>query len=202
MLYDAPPPPPPPVRRGGRPGTAGDPGVPGVTPHGLAPERTAPSTVASDRSVVPRMSDNSRVRVSIVGVVVVALFSTLLARLWFLQSGPENSLKVQAVVDSTRMLQTESPRGEIKDRNGEVLVRDRASWAVTVDRDLSKRSRDKVIGQLAELLHVKVGDLTLAIRERPPVAARARDRRARRVATRSPRDPPGPAELSGRARAA
>ena len=78
------------------------------------------------------MSDNSRVRVSIVGVVIVALFSTLLARLWFLQSGPEDSLKVQAVVQSTRVLQTPMPRGEIKDRNGEVLVRDRLSWAVTV----------------------------------------------------------------------
>ncbi|MDQ1511583.1 MAG: penicillin-binding protein 2 [Actinomycetota bacterium] len=105
------------------------------------------------------MSDNSRVRVSIVGIVVVALFSTLLVRLWFLQSGPEDSLKVQAVVDSTRVIHTETPRGEIKDRNGVVLVRDRASWAVTIDRDLTKRSRDKVIGQLAELLHAKVGDL-------------------------------------------
>ncbi|MDQ1481508.1 MAG: penicillin-binding protein 2, partial [Actinomycetota bacterium] len=105
------------------------------------------------------MSDNSRVRVSIVGVVVVALFSTLLVRLWFLQSGPEDSLKVQAVVDSTRVIQTPTPRGEIRDRNGLVLVRDRASWAVTIDRDLSKRSRDKVMGQLAELLHVKVSQL-------------------------------------------
>jgi penicillin-binding protein 2 len=105
------------------------------------------------------MSDNSRVRVSIVGVVVVALFSTLLVRLWFLQSGPEDSLKVQAVVDSTRVIQTPTPRGEIRDRNGVVLVRDRASWAVTIDRDLSKRSLDKVIGQLAELLHLRVGDI-------------------------------------------
>ena len=105
------------------------------------------------------MSDNSRVRVSIVGVVVVALFSTLLVRLWFLQSGSENSLKVQAVVDSTRVIQTQTPRGEIRDSNGAVLVRDRASWAVTIDRNLSKRSRDKVIGQLAELLHAKVSDL-------------------------------------------
>ena len=55
------------------------------------------------------LSDNSRVRVSIVGVVVVALFSTLLARLWFLQSGPENSLKVQAVVDSTRVVADREP---------------------------------------------------------------------------------------------
>ena len=105
------------------------------------------------------MSDNSRVRVSIVGIVIVALFSTLLVRLWFLQSGPEDSLKVQAVIDSTRVIQTQTPRGEIKDRNGVVLVRDRVSWAVTIDRNLSKRSRDKVIGQLSELLHVEVSQL-------------------------------------------
>ncbi len=105
------------------------------------------------------MSDNSRVRVSIVGVVIVALFSTLLVRLWFLQSGPEDNLAVQAVVDSTRVIQTQTPRGEILDRNGNVLVRDRASWALTIDRNMSKRSLDKVIGQLAELLHVKVATL-------------------------------------------
>lgn len=105
------------------------------------------------------MSDNSRVRVSIVGVVIVALFSTLLARLWFLQSGPENSLKVRAVVDSTRVLQTQTPRGEIKDRNGVVLVRDRVSWAITIDRDISTERRDKVIGQLAELLQLEVEQL-------------------------------------------
>lgn len=101
------------------------------------------------------MSDNSRVRVSIVGVVIVALFSTLLARLWFLQSGPEDSLKVQAVAASRRVLQTETPRGEIRDRNGVVLVKDRASWAVTIDRNISTQSRDKVIGQLSELLGLK-----------------------------------------------
>jgi penicillin-binding protein 2 len=105
------------------------------------------------------MSDNSRVRVSIVGVVIVALFSTLLARLWFLQSGPENNLKVQAVAESTRVLQSENPRGEILDVNGVVLVKDRASWAVTIDRNISTRRRDRVIGQLAELLHAKVADL-------------------------------------------
>src|SRR5262249_57561610 len=86
------------------------------------------------------MTDSSRVRVSIVGVVVVALFSTLLARLWFLQSGAESSLKVQAAVAATRVIQTQSPRGEILDRNGVVLVKDRPSWAVSVDRDLSART--------------------------------------------------------------
>jgi penicillin-binding protein 2 len=98
------------------------------------------------------MSDNSRVRVSIIGVVVVALFSALLARLWFLQMGPEQDLRVQAVVRSTRVVQTEQPRGRILDRNGVVLARDRVAWALTLDRTLSSERRTRVIGQLAELL--------------------------------------------------
>jgi penicillin-binding protein 2 len=98
------------------------------------------------------MSDNSRVRISIVGVVIVALFGALVVRLWFLQMGPEQDLKVQAVVRSTRVVQTESPRGRILDRNGTVLAQDRIAWAVTIDRDLDAKTRVRVIGQLAELL--------------------------------------------------
>ena len=105
------------------------------------------------------MSDNSRVRVSIVGIVVVVLFSTLLARLWFLQSGSERSLQVQAVAESTRTVQTESPRGQIRDATGRVLVRDRASWAVTVDRDLPKATVTRLLGQLAEQLGVSTENL-------------------------------------------
>src|SRR5262249_35312249 len=81
------------------------------------------------------------------------------ARLWFLQSGPENNLKVQAVVDTTRVLQTESPRGEILDTRGRVLVKDKASWAITVDRTLSKHTATRVLGQLAEQLRLPVKDL-------------------------------------------
>src|SRR4029077_19396893 len=95
-----------------------------------------------------RMTNNSRVGVSIVGIVVVALFSTLLARLWFLQSGAESSLRVQADIASTRVIQTESPRGEILDRNGVVLVKDRPSWGVTVERTLPKKTAARVLGQL------------------------------------------------------
>jgi penicillin-binding protein 2 len=105
------------------------------------------------------MSDNSRVRVSIVGVVIVALFSSLLVRLWFLQMGPEQKLRAQAIALATRKIQTESPRGRILDRNGKVLARDRAAWAVTLDRDLKTRTREHVLGQLSELIGVEPKDL-------------------------------------------
>jgi penicillin-binding protein 2 len=105
------------------------------------------------------MSDNSRVRVSIVGVVIVALFSSLLARLWFLQMGPEQKLRAEAIALSTRTVQTESPRGRILDRNGKVLARDRAAWAITLDRNLTRPTRDRVLGQLSETLGLPLGKL-------------------------------------------
>jgi penicillin-binding protein 2 len=108
------------------------------------------------------MTDNSRVRVSIVGVVIVALFCSLVARLWFLQMGPEQELKARAIALSTREVQTPSPRGQIKDRNGVVLARDRAAWAVTLERDLKKDEHEAVIGRLSELLKVEGLELEAA----------------------------------------
>src|SRR5258708_24157248 len=100
------------------------------------------------------MSENSRVRVSIVGVVIVALFASLFARLWFLQMGPEQSIGVHVSTLATRVIQTESPRGEIVDRNGRILAQDVAAWAVTVERNLSSRTRDQLLGQLSEVLQI------------------------------------------------
>jgi len=107
------------------------------------------------------MSDNSRVRVSIVGVVIVALFASLLARLWFLQVGPDRTQDKLSLL-TERTIQTASPRGEIVDRNGVVLVQDRLSWAVSVDRDLGPKTRVRVLGQLSELLGRPYKDLLTA----------------------------------------
>jgi penicillin-binding protein 2 len=143
------------------------------------------------------MTDSSRVRVSIVGVVVVALFSTLLVRLWFLQSGAESSLKVQAEVASTRVIQTESPRGAILDRNGKVLARDRPSWAVTVDRTLDERTVDRVLGQLGEQLGILAEDLESQYHSKrqsqlkPAVVALDVSRPNRLAILQDPQDYPG-----------
>lgn len=98
------------------------------------------------------MSDNSRVRVSIVGVVIVALFGALVARLWFLQIGADGELRVEAVTRSTRVVQTENARGRILDRLGNELVRNKVSWVVSVDRSLEDDERMLVLGRLAEVL--------------------------------------------------
>jgi penicillin-binding protein 2 len=101
------------------------------------------------------MSDNSRVRVSLVGVVIVALFASLFARLWFLQVGPEQSaLDARIASLTTRQIRNDLPRGRILDINGNVLAQDRAAWAVTVDRDLKEDARTKILGQLSEVLGI------------------------------------------------
>ena len=105
------------------------------------------------------MTDNSRVRVSIVGVVIVALFCALLSRLWFLQMGAQDNLKVEAIATTTRVVQTEMPRGRILDRNGAVLVDNKAAWAITVSREISLEERERVLAQLAEVVGAPVEDL-------------------------------------------
>jgi penicillin-binding protein 2 len=106
------------------------------------------------------MSDNSRVRVTMIGVVIVALFSALVARLWFLQMGPDARLAAKTPIRTTRHIQTDSPRGRIFDRTGKiVLAQDQVAWAVTVDRDLPRRTRARVIGQLSEVLGITVDKL-------------------------------------------
>jgi penicillin-binding protein 2 len=98
------------------------------------------------------MTDNSRVRVSIVGVVVIALFCALLARLWFLQVGSADTYVTAIEQHATRSVQTENARGRIFDRDGELLVENRVVWAITVDRELDDDARVAVLGRLSELL--------------------------------------------------
>ena len=85
------------------------------------------------------MSDNSRVRVSIVGVVIVALFSALLARLWFLQMGAEEELAVpggraQHAHDPDRVAAWRAS----STATATCSSRTSREWAVTVDRTLDK----------------------------------------------------------------
>ncbi|HEX5615931.1 MAG TPA: penicillin-binding protein 2 [Acidimicrobiia bacterium] len=98
------------------------------------------------------MTDSSRVRISIVGVVVVALFGALLARLWFLQVGSNETYVAAIEQNTTRVVQTENARGRILDREGRVLVDNQVLWAMTIKRDLPDERRALVLGRVSELL--------------------------------------------------
>lgn len=99
-------------------------------------------------------SDSPRLRLSILGVVVLSLFGALFARLWYLQVAASEQFQVEAQSNRVREIFDEAPRGRILDRWGQVLVDNRTSLVVTVspnDLDASKR-RDEVILRLAQRL--------------------------------------------------
>jgi penicillin-binding protein 2 len=99
-------------------------------------------------------TSSPRLRMSLIGVVVIACFVALFARLWYLQVMEAPALAVQASANRTRSVSTEAPRGRILDVKGRVLVDNRTSLIVTVDRNQLKKvnERDALIARLADAL--------------------------------------------------
>ncbi|MDQ1532425.1 MAG: penicillin-binding protein 2 [Actinomycetota bacterium] len=106
-----------------------------------------------------------RVRVAIVGVVVIALFSALLGRLWFLQVGGTGTGVVVIAQNTLRRIQAESPRGLIVDANGVVLASDRVAWAVKVDRRLVGKQRSTVVSRLSTVTHIPIAVINRRIKD-------------------------------------
>lgn len=102
--------------------------------------------------------DLSRLRLTVVGVVVLSLFSALFARLWYLQVLDAQEFQVKATANQVRTIYTEAPRGRILDRNMKVLVDNRVSEAVTVNR-LAVKDRPDVVERLAAVLNVAPAEL-------------------------------------------
>lgn len=100
--------------------------------------------------------DTPRLRMSILGIVVFALFASLFARLWYLQVMATDEYQVAAQSNRTRVVPVEAPRGRILDRNGTVLVDNRISVQITIDRtiynDLDEDKQIEVLTKLADAL--------------------------------------------------
>ncbi len=120
------------------------------------------------------MNESTRIRLSIVGVVVMALFSALFARLWFLQVAADNSAAEAATANRIREIQEPAIRGRILDSKDRVLVGNRVTDAITYDRSskLNAEDRQAVVGRLAELLGVRQKEIRDRIDD-PRVAAYA-----------------------------
>jgi penicillin-binding protein 2 len=95
-----------------------------------------------------------RTRMSVLGVLVVACFAALFARLWYLQIMEAPSLAEKASAQTRRTLSVEAPRGRILDVKGRVLVDNRTSLVVEVDRNvLAKvKNKDAYSSAIAEVL--------------------------------------------------
>lgn len=107
-------------------------------------------------------SDGPRLRLSVLGVVAVSLFAALFARLWYLQVLASPEYQVQAASLQSRVVVEPAPRGRILDRNGDVIVDNRLSWVVSLDRrllgELDEPARADLLERLvAELAPVEPG---------------------------------------------
>jgi penicillin-binding protein 2 len=122
---------------------------------------------------LPTTPDSSRLRLTVVLVIVLSLFVALFARLWFLQV--VNAPKAQAAVQDqgVKIIETQAPRGDILDRNGNVLVGNRTSETIEVSDRLTALDDTPMLNQLAALLYMTVAQVKQAINDTadsPPYA--------------------------------
>ena len=81
----------------------------------------------------PAMNNRLALRIAIFGGVAVALFAILFFRLWLLQILDGEKYLAEAKNNRTRSYRVSAPRGEILDREGEVLASNRTSLALQVN---------------------------------------------------------------------
>ena len=116
----------------------------------------------------PQMGGNMPLRVAIFGVVALILFGILFFRLWFLQIINGEQYLAEANSNRTREFRVTAPRGNILDRNGDILVSNRTSLALQVnpqklpEDEARKRAELK---QLAELTHTTLPRLRKTMHE-------------------------------------
>lgn len=78
----------------------------------------------------PEQTQLIGVRVTVVGAVLLALFSIVFFRLWYLQVLSGNSLAAAATKNRVRAVPVPAPRGNILDREGRVLVENQRTQVV------------------------------------------------------------------------
>jgi penicillin-binding protein 2 len=115
-------------------------------------------------------------RVAVLGGVAVALFGVLFFRLWNLQVLDGDKYLAEATNNRTREYKVIAPRGDILDREGNVIVDNRTSLALQLNT--SKLPEDQVeereeLERLGELAHMSLLKVRKAIREGEEVAAGA-----------------------------
>lgn len=93
--------------------------------------------MTQDRSV--GSLTRSRLRLVVVQVMVLALFATLLARLFYLQVIAGDTYKDAAAAQTMRQVVIPAPRGLIVDDQGRPLVANRSAWVISVDRTLLRK---------------------------------------------------------------
>ena len=122
-------------------------------------------------------------RAGILGAIAIALFVTLIVRLWALQIISGNEYLRIAQNNQIRTVRLQAPRGTIIDRNGLVLVGNRISrevwvWYAELPSKGDRPTRYTVLKKLAHVLNIRPHRLYREVEEKKndplsPVIAKA-----------------------------
>ena len=83
----------------------------------------------------PAITPQLAVRVAVLGGIAFVLFAVVFFRLWFLQVLTGEDYVSQARENRVRKIKIEAPRGNIVDRNGQMLVKTRVAPVVQITPD-------------------------------------------------------------------
>lgn len=115
------------------------------------------------------IDDRVRLRVTVIGLVILSMLGVLLTRLWFLQILAGDTFARASDRNHVRLVVEEAPRGRILDRNGVVLVKNRTALAVGIRReDFPKKpaTARALKGRLARLLGISVAAIDKALADK------------------------------------
>jgi penicillin-binding protein 2 len=115
-------------------------------------------------------------RIAVLGGVAVALFAVLAFRLWDLQVLSGSQYLAEAKNNRTREFKVIAPRGDILDREGNVLVDNRTSLALQLNTQKLPEDAAEERAELARLgglSHMSLRKVRRTIREQEEVAAGA-----------------------------
>lgn len=98
----------------------------------------------------------SRLRLIVIQVMVLSLFATLGARLFYLQIVSGDTYQAAAAAQTLRQVVVPAPRGLIVDDQGRPLVANRSAWVISVDRTqlgkLSATAQQAVLTRVAGVI--------------------------------------------------
>lgn len=93
-------------------------------------------------------------RVKVLAAIVAMMFAALTTRLWFLQVLASADAQRAAESNAVRLVDVPAPRGRILDEHGRVLVKNRPSLVVTMNREEAGSQKEEILFELSRLLDI------------------------------------------------
>lgn len=137
-------------------------------PNSTGPQINAQKITEEEGSRMVAM----RTRLVALGAVVSGIISVLFFKTWSMQLVQSNEYVSLAEDNRTRVIPTKAPRGRILDRNGQVIVGNRASMVVMAQKDVLKD--ELLIKRLANVLGMPYAAVRRNIRDESQGAAAPR----------------------------